>query len=117
MKRGQQITSVKDSKKAISQLLQMKQEEVMSVLFLDNKHRLISYEELFHGTINSAQIYTRVLIKRVLATNSSAIILAHNHPSGDCEPSKADKNITDRIQRAMELVEVRLLDHFVVGVE
>ncbi len=81
MKRGQLITSSEDSKKAICELLQMKQEEVMSVLFLDNKHRIIAFEELFHGTVNSAMIYTRVLVKRALANNSASIILAHNHPS------------------------------------
>jgi len=95
----------------------MKQEEVMSVLFLDCRHRLISYEELFHGSVGSALVYTRVLVKRALAHNSSSIILAHNHPSGNPEPSQADKDITQRIKEAMSLIEVSLLDHLVVGVE
>ena len=117
MKKGQQISWTVDSKKAIWELLQMKQEEVMSVLFLDIKNRLIVYEELFHGSINSATIHIRVLVKKALEYNSASIILAHNHPSGDCEPSSADREITQRIQQAMQLIEVRLLDHFVVGVE
>ncbi len=89
----------------------------MSVLFLDGRHRLISYEELFHGSIGSAVIHTRVLVKKALAHNSASIILAHNHPSGSPEPSRADVEITQRIKEAMSLIEVRLLDHLVVGVE
>jgi len=95
----------------------MKQEEVMAVLFLDVRHRLIVFEELFHGSISSATVHIRVLVKRALKHNSASIILAHNHPSGECKPSSADREITHRIQQAMQLVEVQVLDHFVVGVE
>jgi len=89
----------------------------MAVLFLDTKHRIISFEELFKWSLDSATIHTRVLVKRVLAHNASAIILAHNHPSWVCEPSQADMSITQRIYEAMSLIEVRLLDHFVVSTE
>lgn len=117
LEKGTQISSPKQSRASIRDLLQKKQEEVMSVLFLDNKHRVISFEELFPWSISSAVVYTRVLIKRALFHNAGALILAHNHPSGVCEPSRADINITQQISQAMSLIEVRLLDHFIVSVE
>ncbi len=83
-------------------------------LFLDNRHRLIACEELFHGTINAAPVYPREVVRRLLH-NAAAVILSHNHPSGDPEPSSADTRITDELQQALAMVDVRLLDHFVVG--
>lgn len=91
------------------------QREVFACLFLDQRHRLIQYEELFHGTINQANVYPREVVKRALAHNAAAIILAHNHPSGVAEPSRADIELTHRLQEALHLIDVRVLDHIVVG--
>ena len=89
--------------------------EVFACLFLDNQHRLIAFEELFHGTINGADIYAREVVKRALYHNAAATIFAHNHPSGISEPSAADRRMTQTLKRSLALVEVRVLDHFVVG--
>ncbi|ABR73395.1 hypothetical protein CBG46_05380 [Actinobacillus succinogenes] len=89
--------------------------EVFSVLFLDNQHRLIKKEDMFRGTINAASVYPREIIKTALYCNAAALILAHNHPSGSAEPSASDKQMTKRIQAAAELMEIRVLDHFVIG--
>lgn len=95
--------------------LQHKEREVFLVLFLDNQHRLIKQEEMFLGTINTATVRPREIIKSALYCNAAALILAHNHPSGIAEPSEADKWITKKIQSAAELVEIRVLDHFIIG--
>ncbi len=89
--------------------------EVFSVLLLDNQHRVIRFIELFFGTIDSASVYPRELMKTVLKFNAAALILAHNHPSGIAEPSQADRRITDKIIAALALIDVRVLDHFVIG--
>ncbi|MBD3682572.1 DNA repair protein RadC [Stenotrophomonas sp. Br8] len=89
--------------------------ELFVVLFLDNRHRLIACEELFAGTINAAPVYPREVVRRALLHNAAAVILSHNHPSGDPEPSAADTQITEELHRALALVDIRLLDHFVVG--
>ncbi|MBM9912371.1 MULTISPECIES: RadC family protein [Stenotrophomonas] len=89
--------------------------ELFVVLFLDNRHRLIACEELFAGTINAAPVYPREVVRRALLHNAAAVILSHNHPSGDPEPSAADAQITEELHRALALVDIRLLDHFVVG--
>ncbi|GJH41836.1 UPF0758 protein [Pasteurella canis] len=96
-------------------VLENKEREIFLVLFLDNQHRLIKQEEMFLGTINTASVYPREIIKSALYCNAAALILAHNHPSGNAEPSMSDKRITQRIQSAAELVEIRVLDHFVIG--
>lgn len=92
-----------------------KQREVFALLLLDSSHRLIEYCELFYGTIDSASVYPREVIQLVLEKNAAAIILAHNHPSGNTEPSVADKKITQRISEALALIDVRVLDHIIVG--
>ncbi|MDO4626249.1 MAG: DNA repair protein RadC [Pasteurellaceae bacterium] len=89
--------------------------EIFMVLFLDNQHRLIKQEALFLGTINSATIHPREIIKTALYCNAAALILAHNHPSGISEPSHADKIITEKIKQAATLMEIRVLDHFIIG--
>ena len=89
--------------------------EVFACLFLDNRHRIIRFEELFHGTIDGATVHLREILKRALELNAAAIIAAHNHPSGIAEPSSADRNITRRLQQAATLMDVRLLDHVVIG--
>ncbi|MFU2114981.1 RadC family protein [[Pasteurella] aerogenes] len=95
--------------------LENKEREVFMVLFLDNQHKLIKKEEMFLGTINMAAVYPREIIKSALYCNAAAIILAHNHPSGISQPSLSDRQITERIIKCAELVEIRVLDHFVIG--
>jgi len=89
--------------------------EVFACLFLDNRHRMIRYEELFHGTIDGASVHPRQVVRRALHHNAAALIFAHNHPSGVAEPSRADEQITRRLKDALGLIDVRVLDHFVIG--
>lgn len=89
--------------------------EVFSCLFLDTRHRVICYEELFRGTVDGATVYPREVVKRTLHHNASAVIVGHNHPSGVAEPSEADRGITLKLAKALALVDVRLLDHVVVS--
>lgn len=89
--------------------------EVFACVFLDTRHRVISYDELFFGTIDSAAVHSREVVQQSLKHNASAVILAHNHPSGIAEPSHADREITLQLQKALSLIDVRVLDHIVVG--
>ncbi|MBT3022405.1 MAG: DNA repair protein RadC [Candidatus Thiodiazotropha sp. (ex Lucina aurantia)] len=89
--------------------------EVFSCLFLDNRHRVIRYEELFRGTIDGANVHPREVVRRALELNAAALIFAHNHPSGMAEPSRADRQITQRLKDALALVDIRVLDHIVIG--
>jgi DNA repair protein RadC len=89
--------------------------EVFACLFLDNQHRIIEFEELFRGTIDGASVYPREVVKKALAFNAAAVIFAHNHPSGIAEPSEADKFITHKLKQAMFLLDIRVLDHFIIG--
>ena len=95
--------------------LHHEEREIFMVLFLDNQHRLIKKERLFLGTINVTNVYPREIIKESLYCNAAALILAHNHPSGIAEPSYSDKLITQKIIEAAELMDIRILDHFIVG--
>ena len=99
----------------LSSLLRDRHREVFVCLFLDTRHRLIACEELFLGTIDGASVHPREVVKQAMAHNAAAVILAHNHPSGVAEPSQADKAITQRLIEALQLIEVRVLDHFIVG--
>jgi DNA repair protein RadC len=89
--------------------------EVFCCLYLDNRHRLIAFEELFRGTIDRAGVHPREVLRQTLLHNAAAVILAHNHPSGVLEPSQADELITRRLKEALALVDVRVLDHFIIG--
>jgi DNA repair protein RadC len=89
--------------------------ELFCCLFLDNRHRVLRFDELFRGTIDGTSVYPREVVKEALAVNAAAVILAHNHPSGVAEPSQADERITRRLKSALELVDVRLLDHLIIG--
>ena len=89
--------------------------EYFCCLFLDTRHRLIKFERLFSGTIDGASVYPRVIARRALELNAAAIIVTHNHPSGDSTPSEADKRITIRLRNALELFDIRLLDHIIVS--
>ena len=91
------------------------QQEVFMVLYLDSQNRLIKEETLFYGTINAASVYPREVLKAALKNNAAALILAHNHPSGIAEPSQADKLITTKLQQALQLVDINILDHIIVG--
>jgi DNA repair protein RadC len=89
--------------------------ELFCCLFLDNRHRVISFDEVFRGTIDGASVHPRDVVKLALSRNAAAVILAHNHPSGVAEPSQADELITSRLREALALVDIRVLDHIVVG--
>ena len=89
--------------------------EVFAVLFLDSQHRLLQHEEMFRGTLTQTSVYPREVVRRALELNSAAVILAHNHPSGAAEPSRADEFLTQSLKSALQLVDVRVLDHLVVG--
>ncbi len=115
MQRSQVFESAHQTRLFLLSELRDEDEEVFAVMLLDSQHRMQAFKKLFFGTINAASVYPRVLVKTALSYNSAAIILAHNHPSGVAEPSMADKHITERIQQAMALVDVAVLDHFVIG--
>jgi len=89
--------------------------EVFACLFLDTQHRVINFEEITHGSLDTAHVHPREVVKRALGQNAAAVILAHNHPSGLTEPSRADKTLTQHIKKALELVDIKLLDHIIVG--
>ena len=91
--------------------------EVFSALFLDNRHRVIAFEDLFFGTINGASVHPRVVVQRALEINAAAVIFTHNHPSGISEPSEVDRKLTNRLKKVLEVIDVRVLDHIVVGSE
>jgi DNA repair protein RadC len=104
---------------AVSSFLRLKlrdqPREVFAALFLDAQHRLLAYEELAQGTLDAAAVYPREVVRAALRLGAAAVIFAHNHPSGVAEPSSADRRLTDRLRDALQLVDVRVLDHFVIG--
>jgi DNA repair protein RadC len=112
---GRAIRSPADSRDFLIARLRDRPHEVFCCLFLDNRHRVLAFDELFQGTIDNTTVYPRQVVRQALRRNAAAVILAHNHPSGVAEPSEADQLITRRIRGALELIDVRLLDHFVVG--
>ncbi len=95
--------------------LRDRRREIFAILYLDTRHQVVGYEELFSGTLNGATVHPREVVRSVLEHNASAVILAHNHPSGIAEPSQADAALTRRLRDALELIDVRLLDHIVIG--
>ena len=111
-------TTLSDPKRAglyFAQRLRAQSREVFAGLFLDTRHRALAFEELFHGTLAGAEVHAREVVRRALTLNAAAVIVGHNHPSGNPAPSPADRAVTKRLQHALELVDVRLLDHFVIG--
>ena len=112
---GEAIRSPADTEAFLAARLRDLPHELFCCLYLDNRHRIIHFEELFRGTIDGTSVYPREVVKQSLAVNAAAIILAHNHPSGVAEPSQADERITRRIKAALELVDIRLLDHLIIG--
>jgi DNA repair protein RadC len=115
LQRGNALTSPEITRAYLSAQIRGYNFEVFACLFLDNQHRVISWEELFRGTLDGASVYPREVAKRALFHNAAAVIFAHNHPSGINEPSQADKQITDKLKQALGLFDVRVLDHFIVG--
>lgn len=115
IRRGDAFTDPSATRQYLAIKMRTYTREVFACLFLDNQHRLISYEELFFGTIDGASVHPREVVKRSLEMNAAAVIFAHNHPSGVAEPSEADRRITARLESALSLVDIRVLDHMVVG--
>ncbi|KGU50676.1 DNA repair protein RadC [Xanthomonas phaseoli pv. phaseoli] len=115
MQRGEAFTSPAAVKEYLLAKLAGFEHEVFAVLFLDAKHRLIDYVEMFHGTIDAADVHPREVVKQALRLNAAAVIVSHNHPSGGAEPSAADKAMTSRLRQALELVDIRMLDHVIVA--
>jgi DNA repair protein RadC len=89
--------------------------EIFAALFLDARHQVLAYEPLFRGTIDQSMVYPRVVVQRALAANAAAVIFAHQHPSGNSKPSAADRMITRRLRDALDLIDIRVLDHFIIG--
>jgi len=115
LQRGDALTSPQHTRNYLSARLREYPHEVFACLFLDNRHRVIEYEELFRGTIDGASIHPREVVRQAIVHNAAAIILAHNHPSGIAEPSQSDIHITQRLKEALALVDVRVIDHIIVG--
>ena len=112
---GEQFLDTSCTKSWLQLHLRRQEREVFVVLYLDNQHRLLEHETLFLGTINSTEVHPREIVKSALRHNAAAVILAHNHPSGVAEPSRADRLITTNIVKTLDLVKVRVLDHFIIG--
>jgi DNA repair protein RadC len=112
-------TPVFDAPQTVKDYLQLqlanRPHEVFAALFVDARHRLLAFEELFRGTLTQTSVYPREVVKRALALNANAVILAHNHPSGVAEPSRSDEALTQTLKQALALVDVKVLDHFVVA--
>lgn len=115
MVRNDAVASPDDSRRYLTARLREQRNEVFACLFLDNKNRIIEYEELFFGTIDGASVHPRQIVQRALSHNAAGVILAHNHPSGVADPSAADRQITQRIKQALALLDIRVLDHLVIG--
>ncbi|MCP4188811.1 MAG: JAB domain-containing protein [Gammaproteobacteria bacterium] len=113
--RGDSITNPDDTVRYLQSQLRDRPHEIFACLMLDNRNRVIAFRELFRGTIDGANVYPREVVKQALADNAACVILAHNHPSGICEPSQADIQITERLKQALALVDIRVLDHVIVG--
>jgi len=113
--RGASLGSAREAREYLRARLRDLGHEVFCCLFLDNRHRVIAFEELFRGTINGTAVYPREVVRRALHHNAAAVILVHNHPSGVSEPSRADELLTAQLKEALALVEIRTLDHLVVG--
>ncbi|MBT8082339.1 MAG: DNA repair protein RadC [Gammaproteobacteria bacterium] len=112
---GETIRSPADTETFLKARMRHLDHELFCCLFLDNRHRVLRFDEMFRGTIDGTSVYPREVVKEALAVNAAAVILAHNHPSGVAEPSQADERITRRLKSALELVDIRLLDHLIIG--
>jgi DNA repair protein RadC len=115
LERGEALRDPDSAGRYFAQRLRGRPHEVFAAMFLDARHRLVGFEELFNGTIDGADVHPREVARRALERNAAAVIVGHNHPSGNPEPSPADRAVTGRLKQALALVDVRLLDHFIVG--
>ena len=115
MSNGQALDSSQASKNFLISQLRNEAQEVFAVLFLNNQHQVITFERLFYGTINASAVYPRIVVEKALKHQACAVILAHNHPSGIAEASHADRNITQQLQQALGLIDIRVLDHMIVA--
>ena len=115
LERGEALADPAAAGRYFAQRLRGSSNEVFAALFLDTRHRALGFEELFRGSIDGAEVHPRVLVERALARGAGAVIVGHNHPSGNPEPSAADRAVTTRLKQALALVDVRLLDHFIIG--
>jgi DNA repair protein RadC len=116
-KKGDSLNSPQATKQYLQLLLADRTFEVFGMLFLDNQHRVIVFEELFQGTIDGTSVYPRVVVERALLNHTAAVIATHNHPAGVCNPSNADRQITRKLQDALALLDIRFLDHIIVASE
>ncbi len=115
LERGDALSNPSDTRRFLTARLRGYPHEVFACLFLDNRHRVIRFDEMFTGTIDGASVHPREVVKRALAHNAAAVIFAHNHPSGVAEPSRADETLTRRLKDALALVDIRVLDHLIIG--
>ena len=115
LERGEALTDPVAAGRYFAQRLRGHPNEVFAVLFLDTRHRALAFEEMFRGTVDGAEVHPREVVRRALVHNAAAVIVGHNHPSGSAEPSAADRAVTARLKQSLALVDIRLLDHFVVG--
>ena len=115
VRQGDPLTSPAETRRYLGSRLGTQPHEIFAGLFLDNRHRVIRYQELFRGTIDGAAVYPREVVRQALDYNAAAVIFAHNHPSGIAEPSEADISLTRRLKDALGLIDIRVLDHMVVG--
>ncbi|GJL43633.1 TPA: DNA repair protein RadC [Enterobacter chengduensis] len=112
---NESLGSPKETESYLALQLGDREQEVFAVIFLDNRNQILQYKEMFYGSIASTSVYPREIARLALRLNAAAVICSHNHPSGHPEPSAADRTITERIKNSMELIDVRVLDHVVVG--
>lgn len=117
LQHGDALCSPQETRLYLQAQLQAYPQEVFAVLFLDNRNRVIRFDKLFYGTIDGASVYPREVVRKAIEYNAAAVIFAHNHPSGVAEPSQADQQITTRLRQALALIDVRVLDHMVIGDE
>jgi len=115
LSRGTALSSSRETRSYLQACLRDRSYEVFCALYLDNRHRVIAFQELFQGTLNGTAVYPREVVKHALRHNAAAVIFAHNHPSGVAEPSRADEVLTTRLKEALALVDIQVLDHVVVG--
>lgn len=115
IRKGPCLTSPETTRNYFIVMLGAREQEVFAAAFLDNRHRVIAVEELFYGTVDGATVHPREVVRRAIHHNAAALICAHNHPSGMAEPSQADRAITGRLKDALALIDVRVLDHIVIG--
>lgn len=112
---GKALPSAKETRKFLSLLLQCERNETFGCIYLTTQHKVIDHGTLFSGTIDAATVYPRVVVQKCLEHNAAAVLFYHNHPSGDCTPSQADQQITRKLKDALALLDIRVLDHVIVG--